>query len=328
MPAEWQRHERCWMGWPCRTLLWGERLLAARRAFADVARTIADFEPVTMVANPHDVAEASLMCGQGIDILALPLDDSWLRDTGPSFVHDAEGGLAGIAWRFNAWGERYLPYGDDAALSAAVLAHLKCPAFLAPLVLEGGAISVDGEGTLLATESSILNPNRNPGRGWAEVEQIFAGYLGVSQVIWLAGGLVHDETDGHVDNIACFVAPGRVLAAAPGWRIDPDYEMLRTNLERLRAARDANGRALEVIEVPRPKAREIDGRALVRSYLNFYPANGAVIVPVFDDVADDRAFSVIAKTFPERQPVAVQANDVVYGGGGIHCITQPQPARR
>ncbi len=328
MPAEWERHSRCWMAWPCREELWGDRLDAAREAYADVARAIAGFEPVTMVCNPADVAEASLMLGNrtSIDVLSMEIDDSWLRDTGPTFLLDDHGTLAGAHWRFNAWGEKYRRYGHDAQLGQRILDHLGVRRFAAPFVLEGGAIHVDGEGTVLATEQCLLNPNRNPSMGRAEIEQALRDWLGVSTVLWLPEGLEDDETDGHIDNIACFVRPGVVMALTTDDKSDPNFDVLQTNLEILRSARDAKGRILQVIEMPQPARREHDGRRLCLSYINFYFANGGIVMPGFDAPEDSRAYRLMRETFPDRQVVQITATDIITGGGGIHCITQQQPA--
>lgn len=326
MPAEWHPHARCWMAWPCRDELWGERIDAARTAYAEVAKTIAQFEPVTMVARPEDVAEVSLRCGSGVASLPMALDDSWIRDTGPSFVIDGRGGIAGIDWLFNAWGGKYKPYDNDAALARAVLEHLKVTRYEAPLVLEGGAVHVDGEGTLLATEQSVLNPNRNPDLSRAEIERLLCAHLGVRTIIWLARGLEDDETDGHIDNLACFVRPGVVLALTTNDPEDGNYEALKDNLKCLRGARDAKGRELEVIEIEQP-ARELgdDGRRLAKSYVNLYVANGGVVMPGFEDGKDGPAYEIVTKCFPKRDVRQVGVIDIVHGGGGIHCITQQQP---
>ncbi len=326
MPAEWHGHDRCWMAWPCREELWGEHLEAAREAYAEVARTIAEFEPVTMIANPDSIAEASLHCGPGIACLPMPHDDSWIRDNGPTFVIDGRGGIEGVDWRFNGWGGRYEPHDRDAAVAGAVLEHLDLPRNAAPLVLEGGAIHADGEGTLLATESCLLNRNRNPDLGRAEIEALLVAYLGLRQVIWLGEGLEDDETDGHIDNLACFVRPGAVLALTSDDPEDGNHEVLQDNLARLRAAKDAKGRDLEVIEMVQPARREgEDGRRLSTSYVNFYIANGGVIMPSFEDGKDAAARDTVAACFPEHQVRQVPALDIVRGGGGIHCITQQQP---
>ncbi len=326
MPAEWHSHDRCWMAWPCRVELWGEHLEAAREAYAEVARAILGFEPVTMIANPDSIAEASLHCGPGIACLPMALDDSWIRDIGPSFVIDVQGGIEGGDWRFNGWGGKYQPYDQDAAVAGAVLEHLGLPGHAAPMVLEGGAIHVDGEGTLLTTESCLLNPNRNPDLGREEIETLLAAHLGLRRVIWLGAGLEDDETDGHVDNLACFVRPGVVLALSSDEPEDGNYEVLQDNLARLRAARDAKGRALEVIEVAQPRrAVGEDGRRLAASYVNLYIANGGVVMPSFEDGKDGAARDTIAACFPGREVRQVPALEILRGGGGIHCITQQQP---
>jgi agmatine deiminase len=327
MPAEWHPHDRCWMAWPCREALWGERLDAAREASAEVARAIATFEPVTMIANPEYLAEVSLRCGASVACLPMAHDDCWMRDNGPTFVVDGNGGVAGIDWRFNAWGEKYRPYDRDAAVAQAVLEHLELPRYAPPLVLEGGAIHVDGEGTLLTTEQCLLNPNRNPDLSKAEIEALLGAHLGVRQVIWLGQGLEDDETDGHVDNLACFVRPGVVLVLSTEDPEDGNYAALADNLARLRAAKDAKGRALEVVEVPQPeRGGGDDGLRLGKSYVNFYIANGGVVLPSFEDAKDGTAYEILAKCFPERELRQVPALDIVHGGGGIHCITQQQPS--
>ena len=300
---------------------------AARQAYADVAKAIAEFEPVTMIARPELVAEASLQCGQGVSVLPLEHDDSWTRDTTPSFVRDAEGALAGIDWQFNGYGARVPQFAQDAMLAEAICERLKVPRFEAPIILEGGAIHVDGEGTCLVCAEAALDPRRNPGVTEREVESALRDYLGVDTVIWLARGLVDDPTGGHVDNLACFARPGVVLALTGGDADDANLPILEDNLARLRAAHDAQGRELEVIEIKQPAARQReDGARLPTSYINLYLANGAVIMPMLDDAMDGAAFKAIQTAFPERQIVQIEASDLVYGGGGIHSITQQQPA--
>lgn len=325
MPAEWYPHERCWMAWPCRQELWGDRLDDARAAYAEVAQAIAEFEPVTMIANPEDVAAASMKCGRGVDVLPMEIDDSWMRDTGPTFVLDGQGDIAGCDWHFNAWGHKYEYYNKDARLAEVLLDHLKIRRFDAPFVLEGGAIHHDGEGTLLATEEVLLNPNRNPGMDKAETERSLCDWLGAEKVIWLPGGLHNDETDGHVDNVACFARPGVVIAAGCPDEGDPNSEILRTNEEILRSSSDARGRQLDVITVDQPARMEEDGLRLASSYVNFYIANGGIIMPSFEDRRDAAARRAVAQAFPDHRVVQVPAIDIVRGGGGIHCITQQQP---
>lgn len=326
MPGEWRAHTRCWMAWPCRADLWGDDLEAARSTYADVAEAISEFEPVTMLANPEHVAEVSLRFASGVASMPLPMDDSWMRDTGPSFLIDGKGGLAGVDWRFNGWGGKYAPYDQDAAIARALLDQLQVPRYEAPFVLEGGSIAVDGEGTVLTTEQCLLDPNRNPDMDRGAIEEGLKAYLGAETVIWLGRGLEDDETDGHVDNLATFVRPGVVLALTAKNEKDGNYEALQDNLERLRAARDAKGRELEVIEVQQPtRAEDKEGRRLARSYVNLYIANGGVVMPSFEDGRDKAAYDVVSRCFPDRKVRQVLVNDLIVGGGGIHCITQQQP---
>ncbi len=325
MPAEWVPHARCWMAWPCRFELWGDRLATARAAYAAVARAIARFEPVTMVAGIGDARGARDTLGHGVSILELPLNDSWMRDIGPTFLTNKAGALAGAAWRFNAWGGKYRDYADDARIAARVLAHLDLPCFEAPFVLEGGAIHVDGEGTALVTEQCLLNPNRNPALRKADVEANLHDWLGVRTVIWLGQGLVDDETDGHVDNLACFARPGVVLALSEPDPRDGNHTALADNLARLRQAKDAQGRALEIVPIRQPAERHAGRRRLALSYINFYRANGAIVAPRFDDSRDADAERVLRDVFSDLTVVTVAAADIVYGGGGLHCITQQQP---
>jgi agmatine deiminase len=325
MPAEWQPHERCWMAWPCREEIWDGRIEETRQAYAEVARAIAEFESVTMIANPADVAAASLACGRGVEILPMDIDDSWMRDVGPTYVVDGKGEIAGCDWHFNAWGNTYDFYSNDAKLAELLLAHQGIRRLDAPFVLEGGAVHTDGEGTLLTTESVLLNPNRNPGMSREEIEQGLRDWLGAEKIIWLPAGYYADETDGHVDNIACFVRPGVVLAASCPDRGDPNFEIFSANLDVLRASTDAQGRELQVLTLDQPARMEEDGKRLSCSYVNFYIANGGIVMPGFEDRRDNAAYRTIAQAFPDHNVVQVPSTDIIRGGGCIHCITQQQP---
>ncbi|MGQ9365117.1 agmatine deiminase family protein [Azospirillum sp. ST 5-10] len=334
MPGEWEPHARCWMAWPCRTETWpalaadgsGEGIEAARLAYAEVAKAIARFEPVTMICDPDDVPEASLACGgSGVQILPMPISDSWIRDTGPSFLVDGKGRAAGVHWRFNAWGGNYADCAKDQDIGRLVLEHQKLPRYAAPLVMEGGAFHVDGEGTLLTTEQCLLNPNRNPNLSRGEIETLLKDHLSVSSVVWLGEGYQDDETDGHVDEIALFVKPGVVMAVVTDDPADPNFRIFQDNLDRLKKARDAQGRELEIIPVRQPPRRDRDGVRLTLSYTNLYIANGGIVMPAFEDAADDEAYRTVRKAFPDREVIQIPALDIVRGGGGIHCITQQQP---
>ena len=329
MPAEWAPHARCWMAWPCRLEPWGsaEALLRARVGYAAVARAISGFEKVTMAVRPQDADEARMAMGRGIEILEVPLDNSWARDIGPVFVTDGKEGVAGVHWRFNAWGNKFHGYDGDAAFGRRVIDALDMRCYDGPMVLEGGSVAVDGQGTLITTEQCLLNENRNPNLTRQQIEERLALYLGVTRVVWLGEGLEDDETDGHVDNIACFAGPGRVMLYTPQENGGPNERVMRDNVARLKSARDAQGRPFEIIEVPEPERRERhDGRRLDMSYINFYFANYEIVMPSFDDPMDKVAAEVMAKAFPDRRIVQVPSLDIVQGGGGIHCITQQQPA--
>ncbi len=328
MPAEWAAHRRTWMCWPCRTEAWGspDGLLRAKKAAARVARAISDFEPVVMAVRPEDAAEAASSCGGSAELFETPLDDSWARDTGPTFLASAE--RAGIAWQFNAWGQKYHPFENDQAFAAHVLEHVRARMCRPSLVCEGGAIHVDGEGTLMTTEQCLLNSNRNPSLSMEQVEDILARYTGCRRVLWLGSGFSDEETDGHIDNIACFAAPGRVIIGIPPLRSHPDFAAVAEAKRRLAHARDAEGRQIEIIEIAQPRKMRTDwrGRLLAASYVNFYLVNGGVVMPGFDDLEDGPARRVLADCFPGREIVQVDALDIVQGGGGIHCTTQQEPA--
>ena len=330
MPAEWAPHARTWMCWPCRQAAWGsaEAMLNAKQAFARVARAISTFEPVVMAARHEDLAEAKLATGCKTEMFETALDDSWARDTGPTFLRGPGGGRGAVHWRFNGWGNKYQPYTDDAALGARIAAAADVRLYEAPLVCEGGAIHTDGEGTLIATEQSLLNPNRNPHLTRQQIEERLALYTGSRRIIWLGEGFSDGETDGHVDNIACFVAPGRVLVGVPSSRSHPDFVPVRDAIRRLEEARDAEGRNLDVIEIEQPKVVRFDrrGRLLQASYVNFYLPNGGIVMPAFEDSNDEKARAVLAECFPGRDILQIDALDIVQGGGGIHCITQQEPS--
>ncbi len=330
MPAEWEPHERCWMQWPSRGDVWGERLPQAHFAYAEVARAISRFEPVSMVCRPRDEAEVRFACGRGIEVVPIEIDDSWARDSGPVFLIDGKGSAAGVHWRFNAWGNAYQGFENDARVGGAVLERLGMRRYDGPMILEGGSICADGYGTLLTTEECLFNENRNPELTRQQIEERLALYLGIRRIVWLDQGLEDDETGGHVDMVACFAGPGRVLLHMPEDRSDPNFMRMRENRLRLEAARDAGGKKLEVIELPQPKHqfRRGDGRRLTTSYVNFYIANGGIVMPGFDDPHDEAAARIVAEIFPDREVVQVPALDIAAGGGVIHCITQQQPKGR
>ena len=331
MPAEWTAHELTLMAWPAREELWGSLLEEAKDEYSAVARAIAAFEPVLMVAasGGGGANEVQRACGDGVEVLELPLDDSWMRDSGPIFVTAADRRRAGVDFRFNGWGEKFVPYDRDDAMSRALLAHLRIDRLEADLVLEGGSISVDGEGTLIATEQCLLHPSRNPALTRSDIEERLGQHLGVERVVWIPHGLLEDhDTDGHVDNVAQFVAPGVVLAQTVDDPADPNHEPLAENVERLRAATDARGRRLDVIELGVLPRTVVRGGSGVVPYVNLYVGNGVVVVPTCGDDPDRDAevLGMLAGVYPGREVVGVPAALLAEGGGGVHCITQQLPA--
>ncbi|CAN3984711.1 agmatine deiminase family protein [Kitasatospora purpeofusca] len=329
MPAEWTEHDGCLMAWPVRSDLWGDSLDEVKREYAAVARAIAEFEPVTMVAPPGHGDEARTLCGPDLTVVEIPQDDSWFRDSAPIFVLDEEGRRAGVDFRFNAWGRKHHPWDADDRISGLLLEHLDVPAIRSEMILEGGAITVDGEGTLITTEQCLLHPNRNPELGREEIEAELKARLGVTKIIWLPyGGALDTETDGHVDGVCAFAAPGKVVVQLPADPAHPDYVRMRANRTVLEHSTDAQGRPFEIVDVTQAAFVEVDDVRVEVGYLNFYVANGGVVVPVADHPEDAGALAVIAAAFPDRKVVGVRARVIAFGGGGVHCITQQIPAAR
>jgi agmatine deiminase len=321
-PAEWEPHERTLMGWPCRSELWGETMDQARADYAAVANAIAAFEPVTMIANPGaDRAAARAACGEGVEIVELGLDDSWLRDCGPIYTYGDDGRRLAVHFRFNAWGEKFPPWDQDAEVGRLIAEHLGDEVRSSPIVLEGGSILTDGQGTLLTTEQCLLAPNRNPSLSREEIEAELRAALAVERNVWLGSGLLEDlDTDGHIDLIAAFTAPGQVLLQTVG-EDNPNHEHCEENRARLAAA------GIEVTELPYLPYAEVAGEEIAAGYLNFYICNRAVIVPIAGADTDAQALAIIAAAYPGREVVPVPGLVLAYGGGGPHCITQQVPVR-
>jgi agmatine deiminase len=329
MPAEWARHEACLMAWPTRVELWGKAFAEAKAEYAAVAKAIARFEPVLMVARPGQGEEVQRAVADqhNIAVIELPIDDSWLRDSGPIFVRSADGQVEGVDFRFNSWGGKYLPFDKDNAVSELLLSHLGIPRTGSDMVLEGGAISVDGEGTLITTEQCLLHPNRNPDLTKDQIEAELKARLGVTKVIWLPyGGADDRDTDGHVDGVCVFIGPGRVLVQACADPESADFELMAANIAVLKQATDARGRSLEITEVPQVAWATVAGELTSVGYVNFYLANGGVVVPIAGvPEVDEQALAIIAAAMPDREVVGVVAKVIAYGGGGVHCITQQVP---
>jgi agmatine deiminase len=327
MPAEFAPHQATWMSWPTQRSLWAGHLDAARDDWAATARAVASFEPVVMVCHPGEAAGVRGRCGEGVEALEMPIDDSWLRDNGPIFVTNPQGEVALVHFGFNSWGGKYLPYDKDARLPELLASHFGIRRYRAPFVLEGGSFFVDGEGTLLTTEQCLLHPNRNPSMSREEIEDGLRSFLDVDDVIWLPHGLVEDrDTDGHIDGLAQLVGPGVVMLAVAAGEDDPNALRFDEDRGILQGARDARARPLEVLDGPVNGWAELEGIGpIVIPYMNHYLANGAVIVPVGDIPEDDAALELLAKAYPDREVVGVPGALISFGGGGPHCITQQVP---
>ena len=347
MPAEWETHRGTWLIWPERTDNWRNGAKPAQSAFALVAEAIAAVEQVTVCVSAGQYVNARERLSEAVRVLEISSNDSWIRDCGPSFVIDDAGGVRGVDWRFNAWGGLemglYFPWDLDDLVGQKVLDVERVPRYAPDFVLEGGSIDVDGEGTVLTTMECLLHGNRNPQMSPEQIASHLSDYLNVDAVIWLPRGVYLDETNGHVDNFARFVAPGQVMLTWTDDPSDPQYAISNEAQEILRGTKDARGRDLEVTLIHQPgpititdqEAQGVDqvpgvqprvaGERLAGSYVNSYYANGIVILPVFDDPHDEAAIKTYEQLFPDRRVVTVPGREILLGGGNVHCITQQQP---
>ncbi len=347
MPGEFEPHAGCWMLWPERPDNWRLGGKPAQLAFTAVASAIAGSDPVTVGVSARQFANARRLLPAAVRVVEISSNDAWMRDVGPTFVVNDRGGIRGVDWMFNAWGGLqgglYFPWDQDDVVAQKVLEIEGRDRYRAPFVLEGGAIHVDGQGTLITTEECLLNPNRNPHLSRAEIERLLRRYLGVDVIIWLGKGVHLDETDGHVDNLCAFTRPGEVVLTWTDDRRDPQYEVSQDAYERLKEARDARGRRLEVhklaqpgpLQMTRAEADGVDaaesaqprraGARLAGSYVNFYIGSRRVVVPLLDEKRDGAALRKLKRLFPGREVVGVPGREILLGGGNIHCITQQVP---
>ncbi len=348
MPGEFELHDKCWMLWPEREDNWRLNAGPAQENFARVAKAISSFEPVVVGVSARQLNNAREILSSSIQIVKIESDDAWMRDVGPTFVKNDSGDLRGIDWEFNAWGGLngglYYPWDKDNNVAGNVLGYERIDRYEAGIILEGGSIHTDGEGTLITTEECLLNPNRNPDFSRSDIENILREYLNVGKILWLDKGVYMDETDGHVDNLCCYIKPGEVLLLWTDDQSDPQYEISRDAYERLSSAVDAKGRRMKIHKIHQPgplymtkeesltiaentdAASRTAGNRLAGSYVNFYIANGGIVMPLFDDPHDKKAFETLAALFPDRKVVGVHAREILLGGGNIHCITQQQPS--
>ncbi len=332
-PAEWEPQSAIWMAWPHQDDLWPTDMGPVRATFARLIALLGGATGVELLVPDEETAAvaraavaAGLRTGEAPRLRChlVDTDDCWLRDSGPIFVHGA-GGPQAVGWGFNGWG-KFEPYDLDAAVPGQVARLANVPLRVPGVVLEGGSIDGDGAGTVLTTEQCLLQPNRNPGLGKLDYERLLRQHLGVARVVWLGDGMHNDHTDGHVDVVARFVAPGRVVTHVTHDRSDPNWPALADNLARLHAARDATGRRLEVLELPIPEPVVFNGKRLAASYVNFVIANGLVVVPTYRSETDAAALALLRGCFPRHRVVGLPAVEILRGGGAFHCVTQQQPA--
>jgi len=326
MPAEWAPHARTWMMWPTRDEVWDD-MDATRKNYVAIAHAIREFEPLTMLVQPADRAGAQTLLGSDIEMLEHPINDSWARDAGPCFLINDKGARAGASFGFNAWGGKYTPFDGDASAAQAILNAADVPVFCSDLIAEGGGISVDGQGTILTTNSCFPNPNRNPDWSRARIEHELKDMLGGDKVIWLPGNVLEVETDGHVDGIAAFVADGVVLIEAAGAQDRDWHQISLANIAAMEGQTDAMGRPIKLVEMPDATGADTYGHddMFCLSYINSYICNGAVIMPKFGINTDGVAREIYQDLFPDRRIVQVPILAIAIGGGGIHCITQQEP---
>lgn len=347
MPGEYEFHEKCWMLWPQRADNWRLNAAPAQKAFARVAQAISRFEPVVVGVSKQQFETARNILPPAVEILEIECDDAWMRDMGPTFVKNDIGEVRGIDWDFNAWGGLnggvYFPWDKDSRVAREVLKYEKIDRYKASIILEGGSFHTDGEGTLITTEECLLNPNRNPDLSKIQIENHLKEYLNVEKIIWLGKGVFMDETDGHVDNLCCFIRPGEVLLHWTDDETDPQYEISCNAFDRLSGSVDAKKRKIKIHKIYQPgplymtkeeslgvgkkpsTAPRDEGNRLAGSYVNFYIANKGIVMPLFNDPHDKDALEKIKTLFPDREVVGIYAREILLGGGNIHCITQQQP---
>jgi agmatine deiminase len=336
MPAEWARHRGTWLSWPHKEASWPGKFAAVPAVFARMIDELVPSEEVHInVAGPdmesdaRDVLVAAGVPTSRVFFHHIPTNDAWCRDHGPVFIDRAHGGgreQAIVDWGFNAWGGKYPPFDLDDAVPARVGAELGLLVFMPGIVMEGGSLDVNGLGTLLTTESCLLNPNRNPGLGRSDIEQYLRDYLGVRHILWLGDGIEGDDTDGHVDDLSRFTDARTIVTVVEDDPADANYEPLRENLERLRIMRDQDGAPFRIVTLPMPRRLEHEGQRLPASYANFYIANGAVLLPTYDPATDERARSTLQELFPRHRVVGIDCTDLVWGLGAFHCVSQQWPA--
>ncbi len=335
MPAEWEPHAATWLSWPHKEASWPGCFEPIPRIWVEMVRALVPYEHVHILVNEAAPAAQvrELLLEGGVDLAHVSLhdirtDDAWARDHGPTFVvrEGEKRELAVVDWIYNAWGGKYPPWDNDDVVPQQIAAKLGLRLFQPGIVLEGGSIDVNGQGALLTTEACLLNPNRNPHLNREQIETYLRDYLAVRHILWLGDGIAGDDTDGHVDDLTRFVDARTVVTVVESNRDDENYQPLQENLKRLQTMSDQDGQPLRVVTLPMPAPVIHEGQRLPASYANFYIGNAAVLVPIFEDVNDAQALSVLQSVFPTRRIVGIPSRQLVWGLGAFHCVTQQQPA--
>ncbi len=330
LPAEWEPHEATWFAWPHNPETWPGRMRFIPPLWIEMIKPLHVHEAVHLCVNDAQMEEGVQAVlkrhdiGRNVVIHKIPTNDAWIRDHGPIFV-TSPSGLAALDFIFNSWGRKYEPWDLDDVVPQKVAEYLKIPCIQPGIVLEGGSIDVNGKGALLTTEQCLLNKNRNLRLTKPEIEQTLKDYLGVTNILWLGDGIVGDDTDGHIDDLARFVNPTTVVTMVEEDPADENYRPLQDNLRRLEAMTDQDGRPLKVVKIPMPGPVFHEGQRLPASYANFYIANGVVLVPTYNHANDARALETLKRLFPGRRVVGINCTELVRGLGAIHCVTQQQP---
>lgn len=336
MPAEWEPHAATWLAWPHNPNTWPGKFAPVPDIYIAMVRALAAYEQVNICVNDADMAEQvrQSLTAAGVNLhrvslAQIPTNDTWARDHGPIFLTRQHGSCEELAvtdWIFNSWGQKYGPWDLDDIVPQRIAARLQVPIFAPGIVMEGGSIDVNGCGALLTTEACLLNPNRNPSLTKSEIETYLCAYLGVQKILWLGDGIVGDDTDGHIDDLARFVDPTTVVCVVEDDPADTNYALLQDNWQRLQHLTDQDSRSLRTVRLPMPSPVEYDGNRLPASYANFYIANNLVLVPTYDCPNDGCALAILQELFPSRHVIGLPCTDLVWGLGAIHCVTQQQPA--
>lgn len=333
-PAEWEKQEALWLSWPHKEESWPGKIDTIYAPYTAFIKAVADDQKVRInVADEamRDFAVKHIKAsGANLDNVEFyfnPTNDAWCRDHGPAFViNKVRGEKAVVDWGYNAWGGKYPPYDLDDVVPTKIANHFGYKLFNPSIVMEGGSVEFNGAGTIMTTEACLLNPNRNPHLNKAQIERYLLEFYGQDQVLWLGDGIVGDDTDGHIDDITRFVNEDTVLTVIEDDPEDDNYQVLQDNLALLESMRLADGRKLNIIPLPMPKAVVYEDQRLPASYANFYIANKVVVVPIFDDENDEKALAVIQQCFPERKVVGINSADLIWGLGSFHCLSQQEPA--